>query len=207
MTAKPQVKKKATKKTVTKKTVSNTPPSPNVVEETTTMKTEEETDLLVKETELIVKETELIVKEDPILASLSSLMGRMDSFEKEARQSKYEIKKVMKSVEKKLKSKKRKVDPNREPSGFAKPALLSDELCKFLKLEKGSKMARTEVTQKVNEYIKENKLQNQENKKKISPDKVLTNLLNVTDKDDLTYFSMQKYLKDHFPKEDTTVVV
>ena len=60
---------------------------------------------------------------------------------------------------------------------------------------------------KVNEYIKTNKLQNQDNKKKISPDKVLTDLLKIKDKDDLTYFSMQKYLKDHFPKEDTTVVV
>jgi len=205
MTAKTQVKKKATKKAVTKKTVSDTPPEsvPEVVEETTTtttMKTEEQT-------ELLVKETELIVKEDPILASLGSLMEKMDTLEKEARQSKYEIKKVMKSVEKKFKSKKRKVDPNREPSGFAKPALLSDELCKFLKLDKGSKMARTEVTQKVNEYIKAHKLQNQDNKKKISPDKVLSNLLKVTDKDDLTYFSMQKYLKEHFPKEDTTVVV
>tara|TARA_Y100000741_G_C18174219_1_gene526578 strand:+ start:63 stop:680 length:618 start_codon:yes stop_codon:yes gene_type:complete len=205
MTAKTQVKKKPTKKTVTKKTVSDTPPESvpeKVVEETTTttLKTEEQT-------ELLVKETELIVKEDPILASLGSLMEKMDTLEKEARQSKYEIKKVMKSVEKKFKSKKRKVDPNREPSGFAKPALLSDELCKFLKLDKGSKMARTEVTQKVNEYIKANKLQNQDNKKKILPDKVLSNLLKVTDKDDLTYFSMQKYLKDHFPKEDTTVVV
>ena len=76
----------------------------------------------------------------------------------------------------------------------------------LLKLEKGSKMARTEVTQKVNEYIKTNKLQNQDNKK-ISPDKVLSDLLKIKDKDDLTYFSMQKYLKDHFPKEDTTVVV
>ena len=205
MTAKTQVKKKPTKKTVTKKTVSDTLPESvpeKVVEETTTttLKTEEQT-------ELLVKETELIVKEDPILASLGSLMEKMDTLEKEARQSKYEIKKVMKSVEKKFKSKKRKVDPNREPSGFAKPALLSDELCKFLKLDKGSKMARTEVTQKVNEYIKANKLQNQDNKKKILPDKVLSNLLKVTDKDDLTYFSMQKYLKDHFPKEDTTVVV
>ena len=205
MTAKTQVKKKPTKKTVTKKTVSDTLPESvpeKVVEETTTttLKTEEQT-------ELLVKETELIVKEDPILASLGSLMEKMDTLEKEARQSKYEIKKVMKSVEKKFKSKKRKVDPNREPSGFAKPALLSDELCKFLKLDKGSKMARTEVTQKVNEYIKANKLQNQDNKKKILPDNVLSNLLKVTDKDDLTYFSMQKYLKDHFPKEDTTVVV
>ena len=202
MTAKPQVKKKP-KKAVTKKTVVEPVPEPvqeKTVEEPSSLKTEEET-------ELLVKESELIVKEDPILSSLNSLMTRMDLLEKEARQSKYDIKKVIKSVEKKFKSKKRKVDPNREPSGFAKPALLSDELCKFLKLEKGSKMARTEVTQKVNEYIKTNKLQNQDNKKKISPDKVLTDLLKIKDKDDLTYFSMQKYLKDHFPEEDTTVVV
>ena len=57
-------------------------------------------------------------------------------------------------------------------------------------------------------YIKAHNLQNPENKKKIKPDKTLCGLLNIkSDSDDLTYFSMQKYLKDHFPKDDTTVVV
>ena len=62
--------------------------------------------------------------------------------------------------------------------------------------------------QEVNKYIKAHNLQNPENKKKIKPDKTLCGLLNIDSaNDDLTYFSMQKYLKDHFPKDDTTVVV
>ena len=43
-------------------------------------------------------------------------------------------------------AKKRVVDPNAEPSGFAKPGPVSDELYGFLGLKPGSLIARTEVT-------------------------------------------------------------
>ena len=212
MTDKTPVKKKTKKapaKTKQSSTpVNDTPVKQTPVEETTKDETStviQETTELIEETTKAVEESEL--KEDSMISSFNTQINRMEMLEKECRQAKYDLKKMLKLYEKKVKSKKRKVDPNREPSGFAKPALLSDALCKFLKLPKGSKMARTEVTQKVNEYIKEKKLQNPENKKNITPDKVLVSLLNITDKDTLTYFSMQKYLKDHFPKEDTTVVV
>ena len=63
-----------------------------------------------------------------------------------------------------------------------------------------------DVTREVNNYIKKHNLQNPENKKKITPDETLRSLLKVSENDNsLTYFSMQKYLKDHFPKENTTV--
>ena len=78
------------------------------------------------------------------------------------------------------------------------PALLSDKLCNFLNIEKGSKMTRCEVTQKVNEYIKANKLQNPDDPLQILPNKKLYNLLKITDKHDLTYFNMQFSLNDHF---------
>jgi len=94
-------------------------------------------------------------------------------------------------------------DPNRAkrpPSGFAKPALISNELCSFLGVQNGTEMARTEVTKHLTTYIKEHNLQDQDNKRKILPDSKLQKLLNVTPSDEVTYFNLQKFMKVHFPK-------
>ena len=90
--------------------------------------------------------------------------------------------------------------PKRAPSGFAKPALISKELCSFLGKPTGTEMARTEVTKHLTSYIKEHNLQDQANKRKIIPDAALKKLLNVKASDELTYFNLQKYMKVHFPK-------
>ena len=90
--------------------------------------------------------------------------------------------------------------PKRAPSGFAKPALISKELCSFLGKPAGTEMARTEVTKHLTSYIKEHNLQDQANKRKIVPDAALKKLLNVKASDELTYFNLQKYMKVHFPK-------
>ena len=101
------------------------------------------------------------------------------------------------------KNKKRKLTDSqkkaRAPSGFAKPTKISDQLCKFLDVKVGTEMARTEVTKHLTTYIKENNLQDQENKRKILPDSALRKLLNVTETDEVTYFNLQKYMKVHFP--------
>ena len=97
-------------------------------------------------------------------------------------------------------------DPNRAkrpPSGFAKPALISNELCSFLGVQNGTEMARTEVTKHLTTYIKEHNLQDQDNKRKILPDSKLQKLLNVTPSDEVTYFNLQKFMKVHFPKSGT----
>ena len=90
--------------------------------------------------------------------------------------------------------------PKRAPSGFAKPALISKELCSFLGKPAGTEMARTEVTKHLTSYIKEHNLQDSDNKRKIVPDAALKKLLNVKASDELTYFNLQKYMKVHFPK-------
>jgi chromatin remodeling complex protein RSC6 len=92
----------------------------------------------------------------------------------------------------------------RQPSGFAKPALLSDELCNFLALPLGSELARTSVTKQLNVYIKENKLQKEDNKKFIQPDAKLQDLLKIPEGEILSYFNLQKYMKHLFKP---TVVV
>ena len=161
---------------------------------------------VVVETPVVDTVVETEEKKDPVCDSIQNLINKFDMMEKESKASKNELRKVLKLYQKKTsKSKKRKSDPNRTPSGFAKPSLISDELCKFLKKPLGSKMARTDVTKEVNVYIKQHNLQNPENKKQIVPDKILVDLLKINKSEVLTYFSLQKFLKSHFPKEDTTV--
>ena len=89
--------------------------------------------------------------------------------------------------------------PKRAPSGFAKPALISNELCTFLGKPQGTEMARTEVTKFLTAYIKEHDLQDPSNRRRIKPDKKLQKLLNSKTSDEVTYFNLQKYMKVHFP--------
>jgi upstream activation factor subunit UAF30 len=120
-----------------------------------------------------------------------------------------DLKKLQKTVHKHVKEsskkqkKKRNMDPNRvkrEPSGFAKPALISTQLCSFLGKPEGTEMARTEVTKYLTQYIKKHNLQDEANRRKILPDQPLQKLLNVGKGDEVTYFNLQKYMKVHFPK-------
>lgn len=87
---------------------------------------------------------------------------------------------------------------NRKPSGFAKPSPVTDELCLFMKKEKGTEIARTEVTQYLIKYIKEHKLEEKDNKKKITPDISLQKLLGVEPTYEVTYFNLQRLMNKHF---------
>ena len=88
----------------------------------------------------------------------------------------------------------------KQPSGFAKPAAISKDLAKFLGVKSDILLARTEVTKRVNLYIKSNDLQNPENRRIIEPDNKLGKLLN-NGNEQVTYFNLQRYMKVHFPKK------
>ena len=81
---------------------------------------------------------------------------------------------------------------------------ITDELCEFMGKEKGSMVARTEVTQYIISYIKENNLQNPNNKKQILPNDKLKKLLALKDSDEVTYFNLQRYMNIHFTKSKKT---
>ena len=66
--------------------------------------------------------------------------------------------------------------------------------------EKGTMVARTEVTRYIIDYIKANKLQNPENGQLINPDNALKKLLEVNEEDNLSYFNLQKFMNRHFHK-------
>ena len=103
-------------------------------------------------------------------------------------------------VAQKQSSKRKRKAGNRAPSGFVKPTKISDELASFLGKDKGTEMARTDVTREINTYIRAHKLQDKDNGRKINPDTKLTALLKLKKTDELTYFNLQKYMSPHFEK-------
>lgn len=111
------------------------------------------------------------------------------------------IKQLEKSVKKQQKEFKKVAVKNKEkrqPSGFAKPCKVSKELCEFMNKNEGSEIARTEVTKSLIQYVKDNHLENNSNKKFILPDNKLKTLLGIEDGQELTYFNIQKYMNKHF---------
>ena len=133
-----------------------------------------------------------------LLNNLSSLKSQITSLQNRVRGIEKHVKKEMRVIEKKLSKSKNK--GSRKPSGFAVPTKISKELCKFMKVDEGVELARTEVTQYIISYIKEKKLQDKSNGRKIKPDKALKSLLNMKKNEDLTYFNLQKYMNKHFVK-------
>ena len=134
-----------------------------------------------------------------IYEGMNQIKGQMKVMEKQVRflekSMEKEIKNKIKNAEKKKKNRKAK-----EPSGFAKPAPVTNELCIFLNKEEGTQIARTECTKAIIDYIHKNNLQFGENKQIIKPDEKLKILLGLTDEDELTYFTLQKYMNKHFFK-------
>lgn len=98
------------------------------------------------------------------------------------------------------KQQKQKKPKKKATSGFAKPSKISDELCEFMGRQKGTELARTEVTKYLHEYIKKNSLQVESNKTLIVPDSNLKNLLAIGDDvtEEIHFFSLQKYMNKHF---------
>ena len=142
---------------------------------------------------------------DALLSEFGVFMANLQQVSSHLNNLRTGFKQLEKKVNKELKqaqklSKKKQAKANRKPSGFIKPTRISKELATFLGKDHGSEMARTEVTREINKYIRENKLQDKDNGRKINPDKQLKKLLKIQSKDELTYFNLQKYMSPHFAK-------
>ena len=79
-----------------------------------------------------------------------------------------------------------------------RPTPISEELCDFLNCDHGSQVSRTEVTQYLTVYIRNNNLQDPSNRRRILCDTVLAKLLSVGPKDEVTCFNLSKYMNRHF---------
>lgn len=133
------------------------------------------------------------------MTKLQSVTSQVSSLKTEFRALERQVGKEMRAAVKASMKHKRKTG-NRAPSGFVKPTLISNELADFLGKPKGTEMARTEVTREINSYIRNHKLQDKDNGRKIIPDTKLNKLLKIKKGEELTYFNLQKYMSPHFAK-------
>jgi chromatin remodeling complex protein RSC6 len=140
---------------------------------------------------------ELLSQFDTIYHTLSLFKMQMTNVQKMVKSLEKDVKKELKNTNSKKTGLPKK---KREPSGFAKPTKISDELCEFMDVPIGSEIARTEVTKALVNYVKEHNLVQSNT---IIPDEKLNRLLgepevfmsqNIT----LNYFNIQKYMNKHF---------
>ena len=138
-----------------------------------------------------------------ILEQLNAAVSTIKTLTTTVRSLEKRVARDRRVMQKKMKGRaKRVVDPNKPPGGFAKPGPVSDELRAFLKLDKDTLIARTEVTKKITEYCKLHKLQKEEDKRTINVDPALKKLLRLKKNDELTFFNLQKYMKIHYPNKE-----
>lgn len=169
----------------------------------------------IETTPAVDASTEEIVKTSTS-SELETLIETLENTLKQLRQQLVtplkQVKKEILTIEKnmeKSRAKKAQRDAKRKPSGFNKPSIISNELCDFLEIDRGTLLARTEVTKMLSTYIADNNLKNPENRRCIlligeAGEKLKGILLPVVDDQgneiDLTFFNIQRYIKHHFKK-------
>lgn len=214
--------KLVTSKSATKTTRTKATPKPKeIVVEEPVVETQvvEETPVVETPSSPVIEETTEV---DSMKQRFERLIKAKQDLMNDLKREVQELKKMQRDHEHALKEaskrsrKKRVRDENstRKPSGFASPVVVSDELYSFLErfgVKKGDPIARTDVTRYVTTYIKDNDLQNHENRREILPDTVLQKLfgpaMEPKDPNDAksplvyTYLKLQRYLSQHFPKK------
>ena len=87
-----------------------------------------------------------------------------------------EYERMKKLVEK---TERKRANARTQPSGFAKPTKISDEMCDFLGVRRGTELSRTDI---------------------ILPDPKLKKILGVTGDEEVSFFVLQRFIKNHFIK-------
>lgn len=186
---------------------------PSVVEATTATTLEVSADAVPAAAAAVVV-NDLSVSNDRVIIGLINELSVLDQQETliqqqrkiKRRQLEKAIVKVLKANNK-ASAKKQKRSGNRQPSGFVRPTLISDELAAFLGKEHGTEMSRTSVTNEINNYIRQNNLKDPVNGRQINADEKLAKLLKLEKEDVLTYFNLQKFMNHHYVKKTPVVDV
>ena len=80
------------------------------------------------------------------------------------------------------------------------PLTLSNDLEKFLGVDKGTQLTKAEVMKGVSDYIKTNNLQLEENRRKFKPNKHLNKIFGMSTSDSLTFVEINKHVSSHLTK-------
>jgi len=100
-------------------------------------------------------------------------------------------------------------DPNGEKAaarsktnGFNREVKVDEELRTFLGLEEGQLISRSQVTKRINVYVKENGLKHPDNGRVIVMDDKLRALLKPPEDVQVTFLNLQKYISPHYVKDE-----
>ena len=161
-----------------------------------------------------VKKKRLVPTKETVATEFDDLVGVIDEEIARLRESPGKAKgvKFLRSLGKKVKSlrghsvrvMKQKQKTNRKNntnSGFLKPVIISKDMAKFTGWNPEELRSRVDVTKYICKYIRDNDLQNPEDRRQIIADKKLAKLLEYSADDDekpLTYYRIQTYMKKHF---------
>jgi chromatin remodeling complex protein RSC6 len=170
----------------------------------------------VTDSEVAGTESPVEIVVDPIVQQLSSITELIEVLQKTSKTLTAEMKTLTKDVNKlrlskvkKAKKEPKPVDPNapKKVNALEKPVPISEELSKFLGFTSGELVSRQSVTKAINQYVKDNNLQDPNNKRFIifdsEPGLKLKALLRDPDQP-LTFFNIQRYLKPHYLANDSS---
>jgi len=118
------------------------------------------------------------------------------------------LKMLHSDLNKVLKSKVKTVRSKNTSSGFMKPVKISSEMALFTSWDASQLYSRVDVTKFLCKYIKDNTLQNPEDRRQILCDSKLASLLKIdtATSSPLTYPGLQQYIQQHFIPVTETVV-
>ena len=143
---------------------------------------------------IVAQFNQLVEQVNTLRSTLGSVFSNMKKLEKQIPR---ELKRASKG--RRRGAAKAEVDPlsPKKETVFTKPTAISDALCTFLGVPKGTLLSRSEVTTRVCRYAKEKALMV---KQVIKADAPLRKLLALTEADELKILNLQRYLKPHYIK-------
>ena len=130
------------------------------------------------------------------ISSLTTLNKEIQVVLKQVARDYDKLKKIVDKIQKK------RENARKSPSGFAKPNKISDELCDFIGVPRGTEKSRTDITRYINTYVKEHNLNKPTNRRVILPDEKLKAILNVKEGEEVTFFILQRLISHHFPSKN-----
>jgi chromatin remodeling complex protein RSC6 len=143
--------------------------------------------------------------EPVVVSTFDELVNKINTFASMLKETQTLLKALSKEYERMKKTvektERKRANARTNPNGFAKPAKITDEMHEFLGVPKGTEISRTDVTRRVNAYIKEHNLYNPTNKRIILPDDKLRKILGVKADQEVTFFNLQRFLSASFIKK------
>jgi upstream activation factor subunit UAF30 len=129
------------------------------------------------------------------MATLDSLALNIASVQKDLKALRKMVRKVLGDIEDPTGKKEARAKNN----GFNKPQVVSDSLHSFLNLAPGELISRSQVTKAVNAYVTEKELKKGQN---ITLDSALQALLSPPEGTQVTFLNIQKFLNQHYVKQE-----